>query len=203
MYLTSSKTVEDWQEIRDSLIELHDELVWRKAFTDFFWGRIQSRYFDPISKLKEHDSYDGYGFAIMALLCSLIEFLESTYQGTKYRNCKDRELQPNEYNRSKQYFVNFLTTKRPFSEKFSNSDASEFYSAIRCGLIHEASTKNGWKIWAKSGSGGDIISQQAKTVYRDDFEIALKTYIKAYGNELALDRGLQVAFIRKYDGLCE
>lgn len=203
MYLTSSKTVEDWEKLRDFLEESDDEIVWRKTFIDFFWGRIQSRYLGPIDKLKEHDSYDGYGFTIMTLLCSLIEFLESTRQGTRYRYCKDRDLRSNEYNKSKQYFITFLTTRRPFSEQFSDYDASEFYSAIRCGLLHEASTKNGWKVWAKSVSGEDIISQKTKTVYRDDFEFAIRTYIKAYGDALIGNRELQAAFIRKYDGLCE
>ncbi|EPC03348.1 hypothetical protein L861_17550 [Litchfieldella anticariensis FP35 = DSM 16096] len=139
----------------------------------------------------------------MTLLCSLIEFLESSYQGKKYRYCKDRDLQENEYNKSKQCFVEFLTTRKPFSDKFTADEALEFYSSIRCGLLHEASTKNGWKIWAKSDSGEDIISQQAKTVYRDDFELAVKAYIKAYGNKLTQDKRLQEAFIRKFDALCE
>lgn len=203
MYLTHSKIVDDWKEIRQELEASSDELLWRKAFTDFFWGRVQSRYLEPIDKLREHDSYTGYGFTILTLLCSLVEFLESSHKGHKYRYCKDKELREHEYNKSKQCFVDFLTTKQPFSQRFSAADAQEFYSSIRCGLLHEASTKNGWKLWGKSHSGEDIICMQTKTVYRDDFESAVKKYIKTYGDELASDKDLQEAFIRKFNALCE
>ena len=203
MYITSSKTVEDWKAIRVQLEGSVDELLWRKAFTDFFWGRIQSRYFEPIEKLREHDAYDGYGFTILTLLCSLVEFLESTYKGHKYVFCKDSELKVFEYNKSKQCFVDFLTTKKPFDNVFTEADAKEFYSSIRCGLLHEASTKNGWRVWASSHSGSEIICSKSKTVYRDDFESAIKKYINSYSNELASKKEIQEAFLRKFDALCE
>ncbi len=139
----------------------------------------------------------------MTLLCSLVEFLESSYQGKTYRYGSDIELQEHEYNKSRECFTKFLTTKEPFSKRFSDYTASCFYSSIRCGLLHEASTKNGWKIWGKSKSGEEIISLQTKTVYRDDFEIAIRFYIEAYGDKLVNDRVLQNAFIRKFDALCE
>jgi len=203
MYITRNKTVEDWKTLKKQLEGSSDELLWRKAFTDFFWGRIQSRYIEPIEKLREHDIYEGYGFTILTLLCSLIEFLESTYNGLKYVYCKDKDLKCFEYNKSKQCFVDFLTTKKPFNNIFTEDTAKEFYSSIRCGLLHEASTKNGWKVWAKSHSGSEIICSQSKTVYRDDFETAINKYIKLYGDELASKKEIQEAFLRKFDALCE
>lgn len=203
MYITNSKTVDDWKTLRKLLEGSDDELLWRKAFIDFFWGRIQSRYLEPIEKLREHDACDGYGFTILTLLCSLVEFLESTYKGHKYVFCKDNELKIFEYNKSKQCFVDFLTTKQPFGNVFTMADAKDFYSSIRCGLLHEASTKNGWKIWAKSYSGSEIVCSRNKIVYRDDFEAAIKKYIKSYGDELVSNKAIQEAFLRKFDALCE
>ena len=48
-----------------------------------------------------------------------------------------------------------------------------------------------------------IICVDTKKVFRDDFEKALKEYIKAYGDELAFDEHLQDAFIRKFNALSE
>lgn len=202
MYITDSKTVEDWYKARESLIGSSHELEWRKAFKEFFWGRVQSRYLEPIQSLRNDDSYHGYGFTIMTLLCSLIEFLESCYEGKTYRRCHKNELQAHEYNGSKQCFIDFLTKREPFSDKFSEVEAVDFYSSVRCGLLHEASTKNGWRIKGKSDSGVDIVCMDTKTVYRDDFEAATIEYIKQYGNALAISRDLQKAFIRKFDTLC-
>jgi hypothetical protein len=66
--------------------------------------------------------------------------------------------------------------------------------------LHEARTKNGWTIAAKSKTG-DIISAK-KVVYRDNFDAALHHFIDWYKNALPTDIQLQAAFIRKFDDLC-
>lgn len=203
MYLTDSKTSKDWEDLKPKLEKSDDELLWRNAYKDFFWDRINSRYLEPISKLRENDSYLGYGFTIMTILCSLVEFIESTHKGAKYRFCRDTELGLNEYNKSKTCFVDFLVTKPPFHSRFSEKIASEFYGAVRCGLLHEASTKEGWRIWGRSESGKEIICYDSRKVYRDDFENAIKEYMKSYSNELVSDNERKKAFIRKFDWLCE
>ena len=203
MYITDSKTIDDWRAIREKLHHSSDELIWRKAFIDFFWGRIDSRYLNPIKQIREKDFYLGYGFSMLTILCSLVEFLESTYKGEKYRFCRDAELEEFEYNKSKKCFVDFLTTKNPFSARFNEDSAIDFYSSVRCGLLHEASTKNGWKVWGRSETGKVIVCVETKKVYRDDFELAVKEYIRNYGDELVSSKELQNAFIRKFDWLCE
>lgn len=201
MYITSSKKVEDWKLLRKELEGSDDELLWRKTFSDFFFDRIKSRYFEPIKKIRDHDTYSGYGFAILTLLCALVEFLESTYKGHKYVYCKDDELKSFEYNKSKQCFIDFLTTKQPFQNVFTDIVAKDFYSSVRCSLLHEASTKNGWKVRAKSESGTKIICSVTKTVYRDDFESAINKYIELYREELAFKKEIQEAFIRKFESI--
>ncbi|MFM5101357.1 hypothetical protein [Aeromonas veronii] len=203
MLITENKTSQDWLKLKVELESNDNELMWMKAYNDFFWSRINSRYFEPIKKLRENDSYLGYGFTIMTILCSLIEFLESSYLGKNYRHCKDKDLKLYEYNRSKECFIDFLVSKSPFSERFNRDIASEFYSAIRCGLLHEASTKDGWRIWGKSESGEKIICYDQKKVFRDDFEDAVKKYMNIYRDELIKNDELKMAFIRKFDSLCQ
>lgn len=202
MYLTDIRTEEDWMERRPLLIQSDDELLWRKAYIDFFWGRVDSRYLQPIATLRETDTYMGYGFTIMTVLCSLIEFIESTYNGKVYRFCNDNQLGPYEYNKSKKCFLDFLVTKKPFRDKFDDRLALNFYMYVRCGLLHEASTKDGWRILGKSDTGTEIICSEQKKVFRDDFESAIKCYLNFYVEELINDKNLQQGFIRKIDSLC-
>ncbi|KDC49526.1 hypothetical protein [Pseudoalteromonas sp. S3431] len=204
MYLTDSKKVEDWQAIRADALNNHDELFWRKVYSDFFWGRINSRYLTPIESISNNGSYLGEGFSIVAIQCSLIEFLESTFKGEIYRLVnKPTELKKYEYSGSKKCFLSFLENRAPFNAIFDNKKANEFYSSIRCGILHEATTKNGWRIWGKSDSGKEIICFESKKIYRDDLQYALKDYMKSYADQLVADVELQKAFIRKFDALCE
>jgi hypothetical protein len=73
---------------------------------------------------------------------------------------------------------------------------------VRCGLLHEARTKNDWTIWAKSPDGR-VADTTEKVIYRDNFQEALLAFIKAYGERLVQDAAYQEAFIRKFDKLCE
>ena len=78
--------------------------------------------------------------------------------------------------------------------------ARDFYG-VRCGLLHEARTKNGWTIWAKS-SDGKTADPNQKVMYRDDFQTGLLAFVDCYKGALTTDKTLQEAFIRKFDSLC-
>jgi hypothetical protein len=178
-------------------------MVWEKAYEDYFVQRLRLRYLDPIKVLQENGTYQGEGFSIVAIQCTLVEFLESTLQGVRYRYLGRGESPGEyEYSSSREIFTQFLTTRKPFSDYFDNSLAMEFYVNIRCALLHEACTKNGWRIWAKN-SHGKIVEAERKIVFRDDFQNAFLTFIQTYKHELMLNPSLQQAFIRKFDSLCE
>ena len=116
---------------------------------------------------------------------------------------KGQKLRPYEYSNSKELFVAFLRTREPFSETFNEDDtARDFYTSVRCGLLHEARTKNGWKVWAGSEEG-PVANVPSKTLYRDGFQSALLQYIQHYGIILQEDAAYKCAFIRKFDALCE
>jgi hypothetical protein len=142
----------------------------------------------------------------MAIQCSLIEFLESTVRGISYRYLKKGE-QPREYEycKSKEVFVNFLTKRQPFANAFSQEVAEDFYEGVRCGLLHEAQTKNGWIIRGKGPSGKLICTEEktTKIVYRNEFQNGLLKFVEWYGQTLPLDASLQEAFIRKFNSLCQ
>jgi len=68
-------------------------------------------------------------------------------------------------------------------------------------VLHEARTKNGWTILAKSKTG-QIIDATLKIVYRDNFQSGLSRFVKWYKGELPSRRDLQEAFLRKFNSLC-
>jgi hypothetical protein len=136
-------------------------------------------------------------------LCSLIEFLESAVQGKSYRYRPKGapSLGPYEYSSGSDIFVSFLINRAPFKNDFIEATARDFYEGVRCGLLHEARTKNGWTIWA-THSGGQTIDANQKIIYRDNFQAGLLAFVEWYKGALPSDHPLQEAFIRKFDSLC-
>ena len=208
--LAGDKTVGDWHDLRPRLLPGDHSGVWREASDGFFKARLELRYFEPIEALQKLGK-KGEGFSIVAIQCSLIEFLQATRKGLKYV-LKNPDPNKFEYSRSKDLFVEFLTSNAPFDTFFSckgthNSfscrcKAEDFYEGVRCGLLHEARTKKGWKIRVEAGEG-PFIDFDKKVVYRDRLQDAFRRYVDAYGTELTTDETLQEAIIRKFNDLCE
>jgi len=80
--------------------------------------------------MQEHGTFNGEGFAIAALQCTLIEFLESTEQGINYvyRNADPVQHQDSW---SGDVFSSFLTKRRPFAACFDEAAAKSFYEGMR------------------------------------------------------------------------
>jgi len=203
-YIAGSKTVDDWQAFRTTLAPGGDADGWREAFDSYFHARLLLRYLNPISVLQENGTFQGEGFSIVTIQCTLIEFLESTVQGRiyRYRRPSDPPLGTREYSNSGDLFISFLSGRQPFARDFNRQLARDFYEGVRCGLLHEARTKGGWTIRAKS-PGANVVSATPKIVYRDNFNAALLEFIDWYKGALASNRTVQEAFIRKFDSLCQ
>lgn len=192
----------DWSKQKEQLLKDGTEEQWNKAFEEFFMQRISLRYLEPIRILQEEGTYQGEGFSIVTIQCALIEFLAAIKIGKNYRYVhRTEKLRENEYSNSKNLYTDFLTTEEPFREWLSTSgEAEEFYSDVRCALLHEARTKNGWRIWA---SGEIAIDPDKKIVRRDALQQGINKYIKSYGELLIENADTQKAFIRKFDHLAD
>lgn len=198
-FIAGNLTPADWQARKQALAAGNS--TWQATFQDFFVQRLKLRYLDPIEVLQGNGSFQGEGFSILAVQCSLLEFLESTAQGLNYKWVRrTQDLGAYEYCKSGELFVSFLSGRAPFSATFNQQSAHDFYTNVRCGLLHEASTKNGWRVRAK-GPDGSVANVVDRIVYRDNFQYALTEYINSYGRDLALSQTLQEAFIRKFDRL--
>ncbi len=199
-FISGRKTAADWLATRQTLVIGRPD-GWQSAYADFYQERLRLRYLEPIEVLQANGELRGEGFSIVAIQCSLIEFLESTAQGTNYKYVRrGQQLGAFEYSSSRDVFVSFLTNRSPFAATFDAGTAEDFYASVRCGLLHEARTKNGWRIWA---GGPAAVDTQKKIVYRNNFQDGLLTYLAAYAAQLPQDSSLQAAFIRKLDYLCQ
>jgi hypothetical protein len=203
MKIAGKRTAKDWQEFRKTLVPGGDPKCWDNAFGLYFETRLSTRYLKPVETLRASKTTNGEGFSILAIHCSMIEFLESTLQGISYRFRRrtDPPLNNYEYSESGKVFIDFLSKRHPFSKVFDASLAEDFYRGVRCALLHEARTKDGWLVKAK---GTDIaaVSHGQKIVYRNNFHEALLEFIDSYKSQLLSDRRLQEAFVRKFDSLC-
>lgn len=203
MRIAGWKTPDDWKALKSVLLTRPNLAHWEEAYTEYFLERLRLRYLEPIRVLRENSFYQGEGFSIVAIQCSLVEFLESTLQGLKYRYLRKGErLGQHEYSSSKDIFVKFLTSRKPFCDHFDTNVANDFYVGVRCGLLHEATTRNGWTIWGKD-PGGRVIDATQKILFRDNMQDTFLTFIDTYKNDLISNHKLQRAFIRKFDSLCE
>jgi len=201
--IAGNKTVLEWKNLRNKLrAKPNDTNLWNEAY-EFFDERLQTRYFKAIKDIKDNDELNGEGFSITAILCSLIEFLESTYTGEIYRYCRDNQLQQYEYNRSKEKFISFFENREPFNTLFTSTNglAVGFYENIRCGLLHEASTKSNWIIRVDNNSEFYEYRDGNNVIDRNIFESQIKKYLEHYKTELLLLKELQEAFIRKFNNI--
>ena len=201
--------VQDWKNerlnfIEDILKNGHSQKLWEKAYA-YFYQRVESRFLKPIQWILDKGKDKGEGFSAVALQCILIEFLESFYQGKIYTPSSD----PNhfEYNKSERLFIDFLMNHHPFSNYFQKKKSARgFYSNIRCGLLHEAATKETSRI--KSGfHSNDIIDfienyDTNMFVYKDNFFKAIIDYLRSYKEELFKNKSLKINFVRKFDDIC-
>lgn len=180
------KTCGDWRAFRAQLSSKADAALWKAAFEDYFRDRIQLRYLAPIALLQQVDAKQGEGFAIIAIHCSLIEFLESTFQGKTYRFVKkgDKPLGPHEYSGSKDMFCSFLCAREPFAKTFNDLLALDFYENVRCALLHEARTRRGWKIRAGEPSGA-ILDPTNRLIFHRSFQSAIDQTIAWYEHALS------------------
>lgn len=216
-----------WISIKNELKEDSSIDLFQKVYL-IYKERIDNRYFKPIELLRDHkDSSDGFGFSMVAILCTLIEFLQSTIDGRfdeksygnefrfKYSILHSEGKIPyygmvneNEDNE----FVKFLKDldssfeKNPPYSNHYNSIAREFYSCIRCSLLHDACTRNNWIIREKSVDNSifDNSNKDEKILYRNDFYTLIKNKVDVDMKEqFTADSEFRKKLLKKMDIIFE
>lgn len=210
-------TIGDWEKI-----EFTVGVDWDKAF-QFFEERITTRYLEPISVIRQMNNINGEGFAMVNLQCSLIETIESFYNGWIYQPYNDNKtgLKKGYYEKNlkgnpisgktnQSIFKSFFQNREPFKGLIKGN---EFYQNVRCGLLHETQTKNGWIIHADSNESEMFFKKDGdkKILYRNNFQDALKSLIDNYKKAIIsgekfgdkTTEELRENFIAKFNHICE
>ena len=173
--LSSSVTVNEYQ----SLLKRND----RKRAAEFVRERFEERYFNPIESAPKSDKH---GFASLAICCLVIETLESFYQGLKDTRGHSGEM-----------FEAFFKRDTPL--KVFGGDGNWFFKDIRCGILHQSETRNGWRILRKD----KLLNLEHKTINATLFLWALREEVATYSQQLVVDDELWERFKVKMEGVCD
>jgi hypothetical protein len=193
----------DWPSIKTTLGNASTEQLWAAVSDVVLRGRLNRLYFDPIHRLTREpgERGQGEGFAILTIQCSVLEFLAALRKGWSFRHGHKHQGRDNYYGNSKLLYTTFLREEQPFAASFTTQNRSDdFYTDVRCGLVHEGQTKNSWRIWRGQPSD-PLIDFEKKAVYRDVMQRQIESYLDRYCLELTSSSELQAAFIRKFDYL--
>lgn len=208
-FISGFEPVSTWKNIRVDLIksalpnsDSHPD--WESAYK-LLEKRLTTRFIDPIEWILAKKKDVGEGFSAVALQCILIEFLEALYEGKVYTTKKNPRAF--EYHSSKELFCNFLLSRKPFSDYFKQRENAEgFFDNIRCGLLHEAATKESSRI-NNAPTHGVIAwfepdDPKNMRIYRENFFKAILKFIEEYRKTLLKSAELKTNFIRKMDDIC-
>jgi len=200
--IAGEKTDESWRSLESKIkTDFDNATLWEQAL-DVFEERLNERYIKPAEEIQNNSSTSGEGFAIVTLLCSLIEALETFYEGKCFKCGQLRDKYDYGNGESKPLYVSFLTKREPFNAAFNAGLAEDFYNNVRCALLHEAMTRNGWVI--RASSEGLVEEKDGKKcLNRNNFLREIKSYIKKYRKLVLGSKERKNAFIRKMKCICD
>jgi hypothetical protein len=173
---SGSVTVEDYERWRDEKEEGKVKLA------TLIKERLRERYIDPVEGMRLEQKN---GFAIMALSCLLIETLESFYRGWP--------KSPN----SNLAFCGFFDRHANLLPEFKGH-AQSFYANVRCGILHQGETTQGWTITRQAGAS--LFEPASLVIHATKFNRILGTAIDQYSKALettSLSDDLWKNFVKK------
>jgi len=183
--------IANWKRLRPLLNNTYDfnsnSQNWTEAIK-LFQTRLNRKFFKPIKSIIDKKILEGEGFTIVTVQCAIIESLASFRTGQIFSHKKVQGQPSYIYNESSKMFISFLHSSKIFKDNFYQIDnvgnlqpdipfsASEFYSCVRCGLMHEARTKGQWHI---NATKKDVTTENV-FIERDGTKIKLLRTILHY-----------------------
>ncbi|MDQ6630530.1 MAG: gamma-glutamylcyclotransferase [Verrucomicrobiota bacterium] len=226
--ISADKTVADWKALRVRLIESAPRFATPDVEEVFnlFKVRIETRFLRPIHRILEIRENLGEGMAAAALECILIEHLEATFQGKLYAEPRSAEeikelagvlrvsdaaaaklTQPCRYISSASLFESFLTRHEPFNRYFNKRSASVFFTKVRCGLLHEAATKDQTVVRKECAKDPnqpvEMRGNRNLILYRTPFLRGIEECLARFRQELSANPERVIGLIRKLDEICQ
>jgi hypothetical protein len=181
------------QYSRDDYLNLNlsitsSSLDWETA-VDIFKDRIQGRYLNQIDLLS--CDINANGFAIMALNCLLIEALYQFEHGLKETKGSNKEK-----------YAGYLKTMDAASFN-TGTVAEDFYTNIRCGILHSAQAKAESRLSDRDGFVA-IVENNVLVVSVDGLTNLVKNHFNNYAAKLLnpAENERRKNFIRKMGFVC-
>ncbi len=146
--------------------------------------RLKDRY---MKVLNNANDIDLSSFLILAISCLLIETLQCFYEGRNDTNKKGE---------GQKIFKNFFKRESllfPGLEDISDV----FYKNIRCGILHQAETKEGWRL----NKNGPLLDKEKRIINGLLFYKSLKEAIDNYLNELRVKKINETNWVNAYQKL--
>ncbi len=144
--------------------------------------RFNNRYIKHLQNINS-------GFLKLAVSCLMIETLESFKQGEKDTKGKSGKM-----------FKDFFESEETFFPEFKNID---FFSDIRCGILHQAETKNAWRVLRDNSQ---LIDREERTINSIKFVNALEKSLDNYTEKLksnGFESQIWEYALLKLDDICE
>jgi hypothetical protein len=135
----------------------------RDKIADFIVERFTERYITPL----RDGRHRKHGFCTMAICCLMIEALESFWRGW-----------PHSRGRSEFAFCSFFDRNSNLS--VFRGYASDFYQHVRCGILHQAETINGWRV----RRDGPLLNLATKTINATEFHNKMENCLLVYTDRL-------------------
>jgi hypothetical protein len=135
----------------------------REKIIEFTRSRFTERYITPL----RCDPELKHGFCTMAICCLMIETLESFWRGWD-----------NSRNQSELAFCSFFDRTQNLNA--FDGYVTDFYRNVRCGILHQAETMNGWRI----RRDGPLFDVQTKTINATLFHNEMETCLNYYCSTL-------------------
>lgn len=212
---------DQWIKIKRNINSYAAGDAWEQAFK-LFEKRIYKKFIDPLDKIIELKNNAGEGFAILIIQCALIETFASFKYGKVFNHRYDEANDPSyQYKDSRKIFVDFLHDEKIFKNHFfvmhdgtkildKPFNAADFYSNVRCALVHEGKTRKKWTINVrpKTTVSDSVFIKEIGgkyKIYRTFLQKALKQYVDDYLNELRQEdnENSRKYFGRKMDHIYE
>jgi hypothetical protein len=144
----------------------------------FIQRRLFERYVEPVRALDMHSDTKQRknGFYIMAVSCLLIETLESFWQGWETTEYHKDAAGRNVPSSTKAFQLFFARQGR-----FGVFDGTDFYKRVRCGILHQGETTDGWKI-LRSGPMFDGQKAINAVRFHNQLRLAIFDYVQELRN---------------------
>ena len=139
----------------------------REKIADFIYERFTERYIFPLTTGRKNR------FIMMGAASLLIETYESFRNG--YENTRPAGF-------GEKCFKDFFNREANFS--VLTGRGRDFYQNVRCGILHQGETKDGWKI--NRGESSQLFESATKSINANVFLKNMERVIANYRDELKI-----------------